>query len=127
MGSYIVTTHNMLNSMVLSFLVILLSCTTMCLAQVDTVTNVTKEHYIPNHGEVCSNDCSSSDPHSWCGQYKQDVTGRLLRCVEYTRFDQVCVDECRSAGESYTWCLTNAYIVGGGETWWDYCSVTGYT
>jgi len=85
-----------------------------------------QDPYMPQAGDVCSNGCSTSDPQAWCGLYKEDITGRLLRCAEFTRYDQICVDECRSKGESYTWCLTNTYSLSS-EEWWEYCSLSGLT
>ena len=76
---------------------------------------------------MCSNSCSKSSPNSWCGSYKEDNDGYLLRCAEFTKLGEVCVDECGSDdNDGYTWCFTNAYYVVNKKNW-EYCSVPGYT
>ena len=102
-------------------LLILLCLFTICQGQNHTVP------YSPQHDDACTNECSASgDPRYWCGGVREDSTGRVMRCVQYTQEGQTCVAECGGKKKSYNWCLTNAYTLSEGD-WWDYCSLVGYT
>lgn len=131
-----------------SQVVVLLYYVTMVLAQ-DTISkldiikaklNMTNsrsdqqqinDQYIARQGDMCTNQCSKSDPDAWCGVYKEDSDGNLLRCAEFTRYGDVCVDECGSSGATWyskgsNWCLTNIYTL---ETrkYTENCALPGYT
>merc|ERR1719228_2912681 len=82
-----------------------------------------QEVYSPRQNDTCTNECSETDSRYWCGGVKEDSTGRVMRCVQYTRYGQTCVAEC-GGKKTYNWCLTNAYTLDD-EEWWDYCSPTG--
>jgi len=94
-------------------------------------TTTTAAPYYPRHDELCTNECSLyigdsidtiTGPRKWCGQVKEDVTGRLMRCVQYTKHGETCVDECGySSYKGYHWCLTNRYQLEE-EDWWGSCS-----
>merc|ERR1712013_594537 len=52
------------------------------------------------------------------------------RCVQYTRYGEICVAECGGKEKKYNWCLTNSIKIGDGVGegyWWEYCSLVGYT
>jgi len=86
--------------------------------------------YVPKYDEVCTNECSDTDPRYWCGKHKEDPAGRLMRCVQYTRYGDICVAECGGKEKKYNWCLTNSIKIGDGVGegyWWEYCSLVGYT
>merc|ERR1711872_340058 len=85
-----------------------------------------QEVYSPRHDDVCTIECSETDSRYWCGGVKEDSTGRVMRCVQYTQKGQTCVAECGGKKKKYNWCLTNAYHLSEGD-WWDYCSLVGYT
>ena len=95
------------------------------LGQADNVTSTTVAPYIPQHDDDCTNECSDSDPRYWCGKHKEDASGRVMRCVQYTKYGGVCVAEC-GGKEKYNYCLTNAHKLDEGD-WWEYCSLVGYT
>jgi len=82
--------------------------------------------YIPKKNDECTNECSSTNPYYWCGNMREDATGQIMRCRQYTRYTGICVDECGGKGKSYDWCLTNAHTLQRYH-WWDYCSLLGYT
>ena len=77
------------------------------------------------YDDVCTNECFEDDPRYWCGRLKEDTSGKVMRCVQYTRYGEICVAECGGKHE-YNWCLTNALKIDEGD-WWDYCSLVGYT
>jgi len=87
--------------------------------------------YVPAYDDVCTNECKDSDPRYWCGTHKEDAAGRVMRCVQFTRYGEICVDECGGKERNYNWCLLNAVKIknqnGGEGNWWDYCSLVGYT
>jgi len=100
-------------------------------ANVKDVTNT--GHYVPRYDEVCTNECSETDPRYWCGKNKEDAAGHVMRCVQYTRYGEICVAECGGKEKKYNWCPTNALRIAnqgfqlGEGIWWEYCSLVGYT
>jgi len=94
-------------------------------SNISTSTSTTLVQYIPMHDDLCTNECSDTDPRYWCGNHKEDPAGRVMRCVQYTRYGEICVAEC-GGRKKYNWCLTNALKLSEGD-WWDYCSLVGYT
>lgn len=86
--------------------------------------------YTPTYDDLCTNECSETDPRYWCGEHKEDSGGRVMRCVQYTRYGEVCVAECGGKEKKYNWCITNDVKIGTGVGqghWWEYCSLVGYT
>ena len=104
-------------------LMIVVFCGLLTDVQSGNVTNVAQ--YVPQHDDLCTNECSETDPRYWCGGYKEDATGRVMRCVQYTKRGQTCVAEC-GGKKKYNWCLTNHHSLSEGD-WWDYCSLVGFT
>ena len=41
--------------------------------QSGNVTNVNMAQYMPQHDDLCTNECSETDPRYWCGGYKEDA------------------------------------------------------
>eukprot|EP00092_Neocalanus_flemingeri_P022570 GFUD01024473.1.p1 GENE.GFUD01024473.1~~GFUD01024473.1.p1 ORF type:complete len:374 (+),score=109.61 GFUD01024473.1:126-1247(+) len=104
----------------------LLFCVTLSYGQAGNVTSTSVIPYNPHHDDVCTNECKETDPHYWCGEHREDASGRVMRCVQYTKYGGICVAEC-GGKEAYNYCLINAYKLEDGNDWWEYCSLVGYT
>lgn len=98
------------------------------------VTSVTTESTLTTSEDevristACSNQCGGSGPDFWCGTKKKDTSGKVVRCVQQTVKGENCVDSCEKKGKQYE-CLTNQVQLSGKfkNSWWDYCSLDGYT
>ena len=100
---------------------VLLGC--QCVLSSNMSSTLLSVQYIPLQDDVCTNECSDSDPHYWCGKHRENPAGRVMRCVQYTMYGEIWVAECGGRKKKYNWCLTNAVNsmrVTGGITasWW---------
>lgn len=94
------------------------------LAQGDNVTTTVSPGV--KHSDFCTNECDETNPSYWCGQYKTDEAGKVMKCTEFTVNDWTCVSECVKRDDGYHVCQTNINRLAKG-TWWDYCSLWGNT
>ena len=101
----------------------------MALSLVKSENVTTTVAPVAKYNDVCTNECSGTDPNYWCGVHKSDSSGKAMRCVQYTVYGRICVGECAQKSEHYYWCLTNdVKMTGrGSDNWWDHCSLEGST
>ena len=81
----------------------------LCASVSASTSNVSE--YIPTYDDLCTNECSETDPRYWCGEHKEDSSGPVMR---YSRYGEVCVAECGGKEKKYNWCLTNDVKIGTG-------------
>merc|ERR1711971_986936 len=75
-----------------------------------------------NLGDPCTNECQPGNPLAWCGKRRFDPAGRVVRCVQGTKYGLECVDSCTAKNESYFWCWTNAQNVVA--DYWEKCGTS---